>query len=237
MSVHLQREIEKLKKLLLSLCSLVEDQVQLAMRSYLTRDEKIAVMVEKQDCVIDRREVEVEEECLKILALHQPVAIDLRMIVGVMKINNDLERIGDLAVNISHKAIASAAEIPLEIQVDIDGMAEKTRIMLFDAINAMINMDAGSAKSVSRRDDEIDLLKADIRSNVEMRLRDEPENMRSLLLLLGVARNLERIADCATSIAEDVIYMIEGRIVRHEHKFQETTPEEANNPAVYRIPR
>jgi phosphate transport system protein len=218
MSIHLQREIEKLKKQLLSLCGIVEGQVRLAVRSFLERDDKLAQDVEHQDAEINRREVEVEEECLKILALHQPVACNLRFIIAVMKINNDLERIGDLAVNIAHKAASYVAEVPLQIPFDLAGMADKTQSMLLDSIDALINMDAKLAKAVCTRDDEIDRLKHEIRVLIEYQIQQDTEQLHALMLFLAVARNLERIADCATNIAEDVIYMAEGKIIRHNNK-------------------
>lgn len=215
MSVHLQREINLLKKRLLSLCAMVENQVQLAVRALMDRDEDMAKAVEDRDKEIDQIEVEVEEECLKTLALHQPVAIDLRLVVAALKINNDLERIGDLAVNIAHKAAAFARQPPLEIPFDIAGMWRKTQAMLRDSLDALVNVDASLAHAVCKRDDEIDQLKHDFRVLAETMISREPQQAASLLRILAVTRNLERIADCATNIAEDVIYMVEGRIVRH----------------------
>jgi phosphate transport system protein len=215
MSVHLQREIERVKKGILALCAIVEDQVQMAVRSLLERDVSLARSVEGRDKDIDQREVEVEEECLKILALHQPVAVDLRFIVAAMKINNDLERIGDLAVNIARKAASFAEETQMPMPFDIAGMWDKTQSMLRDSIDAMIHMDGALAVAVCRRDDEVDQIKREIRVGVEEQIRREPENVRPLMRLLAVSRNLERIADCATNIAEDVIYMSDGRIIRH----------------------
>ena len=215
MSVHLQREIERLKKGILALCAIVEDQVQMAVRALLERDTNLANSVEQRDKDIDHREVEVEEECLKILALHQPVAVDLRFIVAAMKINNDLERIGDLAVNIARKAVSFTEETQMPMPFDIAGMWDKTQSMLRDSIDALVNMDVELATAVCRRDDEVDRIKYEIRVGVEDQMRREPQNVRPLMRLLAVSRNLERIADCATNIAEDVIYMCEGRIVRH----------------------
>ena len=215
MSVHLQREIDRIKRSLLSLCAMVEDQVQLAVSAFLERDEDLAKTVERRDAQIDEREVEVEEECLKTLALHQPVAIDLRFVVAALKIDNDLERIGDLAVNIARKAAAFANEAPLDVPFDIASMSEKTQAMLRDALDALVNLDEGLARNVCARDDEIDLIKHDFRVRIEEMIRRDPAKTASLLRLLAVTRNLERIADCATNIAEDVIYMIEGKIIRH----------------------
>ena len=215
MSVHLQREIDRVKKSILALCAIVEDQVQMSVRAMLERDTDLAHQVEQRDAEIDQREVEVEEECLKILALHQPVAIDLRFIVAAMKINNDLERIGDLAVNIARKAASFTEEPEIQMPFDIAGMWDKTQSMLRDSIDALVNMNGRLAGDVCRRDDEVDQIKHDIRVGVEEQIRREPQNVRPLMRLLAVSRNLERIADCATNIAEDVIYMSEGRIIRH----------------------
>lgn len=218
MSIHLQREIERLKKSLLALCAVVEEQVQDAIQSLLDRNEALARDVERRDADVDRREIEVEEECLKVLALHQPVAIDLRLLIAALKINNDLERIGDLAVNIARKAAAFALEPPMDIPFDIAGMWEKTQAMLRDSVDALVNMDAGLAAAVCARDDEVDRMKHVIRVGIEEMLEREPGRLRPLLRLLAVSRNLERIADCAVNIAEDVIYMVEGKIVRHREE-------------------
>jgi phosphate transport system protein len=215
MSVHLEREISRLKKRLLSLCAVVEDQVQMAVRSLLQRDVEMAQGVESRDRDIDQQEVEVEEDCLKILALHQPVAIDLRVVVSALKINNDLERIGDLAVNIAHKAVSLAEGPYMDIPFDLEGMWQKTQSMLQDALDAMVNLDATQAANVCSRDDEVDRMKHDIRLEVEAMIARDPSQTTPLLRLAAASRNLERIADLATNIAEDVIYMIEGRIVRH----------------------
>jgi phosphate transport system protein len=215
MSVHLQREIERLKKGILALCAIVEDQVQMAVRALLERDTNLAHNVEKRDKDIDHREVEVEEDCLKILALHQPVAIDLRFIVAAMKINNDLERIGDLAVNIARKATAISALPPGEIPFDLESMSDKTQLMLRGCLDALVNMDTEGANEVCARDDEIDRMKHDLRLKAQEMIRANPSHVEFFLNLLAVSRNLERIADLATNIAEGVIYMAEGRIVRH----------------------
>ena len=218
MSAHLQHEIGKLKKQILSLCSLVEGQVEKALRAALDRDDELAEEVERADAEIDQREIEVEEECLKTLALHQPVAIDLRMIVSTLKINNDLERIGDMAVNIARKARGLVQEPPPDLPCDLASMWSKTHAMLRDSIDALVNMDVPLATSICGRDDEIDRMKSEIRREIELAIRRQPAKVGSLLRLLAVSRNLERIADLATNIAEDVIYLVEGRITRHRAK-------------------
>lgn len=215
MSVHLQRELEQLKRALLSLCGLVEQQVYAAIHALLHRDAEAAQQVEQRDQEIDQREVDIEEECLKILALHQPVAGDLRFIISALKINNDLERIGDLAVNLAHKARTWTQFAQMEIPFDLRGMWEKVQTMLRDSVNAMVRLDPQLAHDVCARDHQIDQQKRQIRVSAEELIQKHPEQTRPLLALTSAARNLERIADHATNIAEDVIYMIEGRISRH----------------------
>jgi phosphate transport system protein len=215
MSVHLQNEIDKLKKSLLSLCASVEAQVEKAVRALLNRDAQLADEVEQGDEEIDRREVEVEEECLRILALYQPVANDLRFVVSALKINNDLERIGDQAVNIAHKAAALSAEPDRELPVDVTAMWSRTQGMLRDSLDAMVNLDVELAKDVCGRDDEVNRMKHDARVKIEKLVSQDPKANLCLLRLMAACRNLERIADLATNIAEDVIYLVEGRIIRH----------------------
>ena len=223
MSIHLQREIDKLKKNLLSLSALVEDQVAAAVEALQERDLVKARRVLGRDAEVDQREVEIEEECLKDLALHQPVACDLRFLVSVLKMNKDLERIGDLAVNIARKAITVAGYSDLDIPFDLTGMWDKCQAMLRDSIDAMVNRDAPLAERICARDSEVNRLKHQIRRQGEALLRTQPERVPAWLALLAVARNLERIADHAVNIAEDVIYLVEGRIVRHENG-QQTPP-------------
>jgi phosphate transport system protein len=215
MSIHLQREIDKLKKILLTLCALVEEQLELAMDALQRRDIATAQRVLGRDSDVDHREVEVEEECLKALALHQPVACDLRFLASVLKMNKDLERIGDLAVNIARKAITIAGDRDLEIPFDLTGMWEKSHAMLRDSIEALVNRDSSLAQQICLRDSEVNGMKRQIRRQAEELLRAQPDRVSAWLALLAVARNLERIADHAVNIAEDVIYLVEGRIVRH----------------------
>jgi phosphate transport system protein len=216
MPAHLQREIDSLKRHLLSLCAAVDEQVQLAMRAVMDRDEKLAQEVRQRDLDIDRREVEIEEECLKVLALYQPVAVDLRLIVSALKINNDLERIGDLAVNIAREARVLTAEPPLAIPFDLASMSEKTQAMLGDSLDALVNLDAKLANEVCGRDDEIDRARRDIRRQAEQMIAADPAQTKVLMRLLAVSRHLERIADLATNIAEDVIYLVDAKIIRHQ---------------------
>jgi phosphate transport system protein len=217
MAVHLHREIERLKKNILTLGAVVEESVRKAVRAIKTRDAALAQGVIEDDIKIDQMEVEVEEECLKILALYQPVAIDLRFIVAVLKINSDLERIGDLAVNIAERAIFLATwnQDRFVSLLDFDEMARKTQSMLKGSLDALVNADTALARQVCLDDDEVDAINREMYIQVEEGIRANPEQMECLIHLLSISRHLERIADHATNIAEDVIYMIEGEIVRH----------------------
>ena len=216
MTRHFEKEVEKLKKHLLSLCTVVEESVFNAGQAIMTRDAVLAKKVIDADSKIDEMEVEIEEECLKILALHQPVAIDLRFVVIVLKINNDLERIGDLAANVASRVTKLAALGNIDIPFDFREITEKTRSMLRMSIDSLVKMDVKLAHQVCLDDDQVDKLNSDIYMESQNRLPKEPENAEMYILLLSASRNLERIADLATNIAEDVIYMISGEIVRHQ---------------------
>lgn len=216
MPKHLQREIENLKKKILSLGARVETTVHDAMRSIETRDAALARKIIEEDIQIDQTEVEVEEECLKILALYQPVAIDLRFIVAVLKINNDLERIGDLAVNIAERSSYLAGQPEVNVSFDFAQMSEKTEAMLNKSLDALVNLSSQLAHEVCMSDDAIDNMNRQAYLRVQEAIRKHPDQMSSLIHLLSVSRHLERIADHATNIAEDVIYMIDGEIVRHK---------------------
>ncbi len=216
MPKHLQREIENLKKNILCLGARVEATVHDAMRSIETRDAALARKIIEEDIQIDQTEVEVEEECLKVLALHQPVAIDLRFIVAVLKINNDLERIGDLAVNIAERSSYLAGQPEASVSFDFARMSEKTEAMLNKSLDALVNLSSQLAHEVCMSDDAIDDMNRQAYLRVQDAIRKHPDQMSSLIHLLSVSRHLERIADHATNIAEDVIYMIDGEIVRHK---------------------
>ena len=216
MPKHLQREIENLKKNLLSLGARVETVVHEAIRSIEERDADLAQKIIAEDIEIDQTEVEVEEDCLKILALHQPVAIDLRFIVAVLKINNDLERIGDLAVNIAERSVYLASVPPIRVSFDFSGMSKKTEKMLNQSLDALVNMSSELAHEVCAEDDEVDSMNRRMYIKIQEAVKVHPDQITPLIHLLSVSRHLERIADHATNIAEDVIYMIEGQIVRHK---------------------
>lgn len=227
MTRHLQVEIEKLKKKILSLSAMVEERMHMAVKSIAERNSELALKVKDSDWEIDQMEVEVEEDCLKILALHQPVAVDLRFLIAVLKINNDLERIGDLAVSLARQSISLAARPRVAIPFDFPRMAEISEGMVKSAIDALVHLDPEIASEVCRRDDQIDILHRDMYAKVAGGMRANPGDIETYIHMLAVSRYLERIADHATNIAEDVIYMVEGIITRH--RMDEYNPPESRN--------
>ena len=215
MAQHLQREIENLKKRILALGAQVEQSVRDAMRALEERDAILARKIMEKDSEIDTAEVEIEEECLKILALHQPVAIDLRFIIAVLKINNDLERIGDLAVNIAERTAFLANQPEVQVHLDFSQMAQTTQDMLKESLDALVNLSNQLAHDVCLKDNQVDTHNREMFRKIQDAIGDNPHQIESLIHLLSASRHLERIADHATNIAEDVIYMITGEIVRH----------------------
>ena len=215
MTQHMQRELEKLKKMILALSAVVEESVQQAGQSLEKMDVALAELVIGNDEPIDQMEVDLEEECLKILALYQPVAIDLRFIISVLKINNDLERIADLAVNIAERTLALVEEPRIPVPFDFAEMARKVQTMLKKSLDALVNLDTRLALQVCDLDDEVDALHKKTYQLVKDQIRKNPDALNGLIHYLSVSRHLERIADLATNIAEDVVYMIQGEIVRH----------------------
>jgi phosphate transport system protein len=216
MAKHLQRQIENLKKEILTLGAVVEQTVRNATLALETRDEALAKSVIDKDPEVDQMEVQVEEDCLKLLALYQPVAIDLRFIVAVLKINNDLERVADLAVNIAERAVFLASQPKEDVSFDFVGMARKAQVMLKKSLDALVNLDVELARNVLASDDEIDMMNREMYPIIEKAIHARPERTEALIHLLSATRHLERIADHATNIAEDVIYMVEGEILRHK---------------------
>ena len=216
MKIHLQRELEQLKKNVFHLSSVVEQNLKLALRAVNESDTNLATQVRDRDREIDTLEVKVEEECLKILALHQPVAVDLRFLIAVLKMNNDLERIGDLAVNIAGgRRCMGGDSMPPAFSEALNAMGDKAQAMVRKALESLIALDPVKAREVLAADDAVD---AHYREIVEM-LRGEmgrrPAEAEKMICWLLVAKNLERVADQATNIAEDTIYTVDGTIVRH----------------------
>ena len=216
MPAHLFREIENLKKEILTLGAMAETAVRDATSAIENRDEALARRVIDNDIKLDDMEVQIEENCLKTLALHQPVAIDLRFIIAVLKINSDLERVGDLAVNVAERAAFLATQPPVDISFDFQAMARKAQEMLKRSLDSLVNLSAEQAREVLLGDDEIDAMNRRMYLIVQDAIRTHPDQTESLIHMLSASRHLERIADHATNVAEDVIYMIEGVIVRHK---------------------
>ena len=217
MTKHIQRQTEVLKQKILYVGTLVEEAIAKAIAALINRDAVLANKIIEADNVIDRMEVEVEEECLKILALYQPVAADLRFVVAVLKINNDLERMGDLAQNIAKRVAYLAKADPMDLPIDFRSMAAKAQSMVKQSLDALVNADTALARQVRTEDDEVDQARQRIRNQIMDAIRRHPDRVEYLLKFNSVSKHLERLADMATNVAEDVIYMVEGEIVRHRH--------------------
>jgi phosphate transport system protein len=212
---HFQEELDQLKGRLLEMGGLAEDRLRLAVKGLVDRDPAVLDRVLGSDAAINQLHIEVDDRCFKLLALHQPMAVDLRAIVAAVKINTDLERVGDLAVNISEAATRYLQHPPVKELIDIPRMADIAQAMLRDALDAFVRRDARLAQAVLDRDDELDGLKTDVfRELLTYMLRDQGTVEPSLDLIL-ISRHLERIGDHATNVAEDVIFMVSARDVRH----------------------
>lgn len=212
---HYEEDLQELKEDILKMGSVAEDMLAMAMKSLVERDNNMAKQVMKKDHEANELEMSIDDRCLKLLALRQPAGSDLRFIIIGLKISKDLERIGDLAVDIAQQAEHLNKEPQLKPYVTLPQMAEKTQIMVKEALDSFVNRDAAKANRVCELDDEVDDLKDFIFSELsEGMQKDAATVMRSIRLIL-IARHLERIADHATNIAEEVIFMVEGRDIRH----------------------
>jgi len=215
MTKHIERQIESLKERILRLGTLVEEAISKSITALINRDTSLAQRVIANDAEIDAMEVEVEEECLKMLALYQPVAADLRFVVAVLKINNDLERMGDLARNIAKRVTQLEGGDPYDLPPEIRTMATQAQEMVRQCLDAVVKRDPTLARQVREEDDIVDEARQRIQRRVLQGIKDHPENVETLLRINSVSKHIERIADMATNIAEDVVYMVEGDIVRH----------------------
>lgn len=230
MNIQLQREIEKMKRQILALSAKVENDVRMAVRAADNQDAAMAQDVINREELTNTMEVNVEEECLKILALYQPVASDLRYIIAVLKINQDLERIGDLAVHIAERALFLSHLPRVAIPFRLEQMADKSQGLLKKVLDAFVNLDEPAAREVCAADSEIDNMNQEIFQQVKEAIMKNPQLFESLLQIMHISRHLERIGDHATNIAEDLIYLIEGRIVRHATEtFQTKDPSKQNS--------
>jgi phosphate transport system protein len=215
MSKHLERDLDNLQRDILALAASVEEAIHKAIRSLQNRDVDLANDVINGDDKIDQEENAIEEECLKMLALHQPVAVDLRRISACLMINTDLERMADLAEDIAERAVALSKPPLLPIPEKLQRMTDLTTTMVSQSLNAFVNLDTQLARKVCRLDDEVDHLNDDIIQELIQVMKEKPTMVEPGLSLFSATRHLERIADHATNIAEEVIYLAEGEIVRH----------------------
>lgn len=215
MAIHLMRDLARMQRDLVALAALVEQTIGKATRALQTRDVGLAREVIDGDGQIDREDNHLNEECLKMLALHQPVARDLRRVVAGLRITSELERMGDLAEEIAERALTLAEQPLLVVPERLSRMADLTAVMVRQALDSFVNLDKEQAERVLRMDDEVDRHNGEIIQELIATMKSSPALIEPGLSLFSATRHLERIADHATNVAEDVIYLIGGEIVRH----------------------
>jgi len=215
---HFEEELQALKNRLLTMGALVEERVHQAVRSLIDRRQEEAEQVIASDKEVNDLQIDIDDRCLKLLATQTPLAGDLRLITAAMKINADLERIGDQAVNIAENVIKLLPQPPLKPLIDIPRMAEIAQQMTRDALDSFVKKDPAMARDVLRRDDEVDNLKDQVFRELLTYMMADPGTIQRALALILISRNIERIADHATNIAEDVIFLVEAKDVRHHHQ-------------------
>jgi phosphate transport system protein len=212
---HFQEELDQLKSRLLEMGGLAEDRVRTAIEALVRRDPALIVKVLEGDGPINQLHIEIDGRCVKLLALHQPMAVDLRVILSAVKINTDLERVGDLAINIAEAGARYLGHPPVKELVDIPRMADIAQSMLRDALDAFVRKDMDLARGVLDADDALDALKTQVFRELLTYMLDDPHTIEPSLDLILISRHLERIGDHATNIAEDVIFMVSAKDVRH----------------------
>jgi len=217
---HFQEELEQLKARLLEMGGLAEDRLRLAVSGLVDRDTTMVERVLGGDTAINQLHIEIDDRCFKMLALHQPMAVDLRAIVSAVKINTDLERVGDLAVNIAEAVRRYLQHPPVKELIDIPRMAVIAQDMLRDALDAYVRRDTLLAQNVLDRDDELDALKTMVFRELMTHMLNDPATIEPSLDLILISRHLERIGDHATNVAEDVIFMVSAKDVRHHAEQQ-----------------
>jgi phosphate transport system protein len=228
-SRHFDQELAELRDLLLQMASLAEEQVRAALASVKRRDAQTAQQAMERDREIDALEIDIEERSINLLARRQPMAVDLRMLVSTLKISNDLERVGDHAVNIAQCARRLAEALPISMPSELERMADVATGMLRDSIEAFIERDVTLAREVLVRDDEVDRYNDVVFRLMLKEMSENTNKLTSGLQLMLVSRNLERIADLATNLAEDVIYIVEARSIKHH--VREMKPADEESPA------
>ena len=215
MSQHLQQDLDFLKKEIINIALMAEQATNKAILALVEQRTELAEEVLNEDDLIDRKEVQIEQECLDVLALHQPVAADLRFIITVIKVNNDIERIGDLAVNIAERAVSLSHHEHLPVFMDFPGMWDMVLDMLHHSLDSLATNNASLAREVLAMDDQVDDANREMLFKLQKLMQQDPENVERAVHLLSVSRNLERIGDLAANIAQDVVYMTQGKIIRH----------------------
>ena len=215
---HFDEELQALKNRLLSMGALVEERVHDAIHALIERRLDAAERIIASDQDVNDMQIDIDERCLRLLALQQPMASDLRLITAAMKINADLERIGDQAVNIAEQAVRILAHPPLKPLIDLPRMAEISERMTRESLDAFVRKDATLARAILARDDEVDALKDQVFRVLLTYMMADPGTIERALGLILISRHLERIADHATNIAEDVIFVVEAKDVRHHHE-------------------
>ena len=219
--IRLEEEISKLKKMLFEMAASVEEMIAKSIKALKDRNMIMAEEVIKGDKKINEMEVEIDNQCIRILALYHPEAADLRTVSMIMKINNDLERIGDHAVNIAEKTIYLADKPPVKPLIDIPKMADKAIQMLQESLDAFVNKDAELAVDVCKKDDDVDELEPQIVRELVTYMISDPQTIDRSLALILIAREIERVADLATNIAEDTYYIASGKMLKH-HSFEKS---------------
>ncbi|MBW3542382.1 MAG: phosphate signaling complex protein PhoU [Planctomycetes bacterium] len=220
MSVHLIHDLETLHRDLLSMCATVEEMVGRAVEGLSGPDQDLAEELRRRDDEIDRWDVRIEEECLKILALHQPVATDLRRITAVLKISGELERVADLGVHIAERACSLVGWPEGGALERLKQMARMALDMLHRSIDSYVELDSQQARSVCGEDDAVDRMNREIIEELIVLMRQSPDLVEAAMHLFSASRHVERIADHATNISEDVVYLVEGEIIRHRSQHE-----------------
>lgn len=215
MERHFDEELNKLKEKLLRMASLVEEAISHAVKALVDRNSDLAAEVIKRDDEVNMLEIEIDEQCLKLLALMQPIAIDLRFITSAMKIGNDLERMGDQAVNIAERTLELLRQPQLKPLIDIPRMATLAQKMVKDSLDAFVNKDTNLARDVCARDDQVDNINDQVFRELLTYMMGDTSTITRAVDLILIGRHLERIADHATNIGEDVVYLVEGKTIKH----------------------
>jgi phosphate transport system protein len=213
--IHFKEELDEMQSRLLEMAGLVESAIHQSVDALVQRDEQSAKEVLWKEALINQKDIEIDEYATRLLALYQPMARDMRFLTAVIKINGDLERMGDLAVNIAQRAVSLTAQSPVKPLIDIPRMAQLVESMLLRTLDAFVKSDAEEATSVLTADDEVDALRDSVYQELVTYMQSDPSTVPAAVDLMFVARNLERIADHATNIAEDVVFLVKGVDVRH----------------------